>query len=247
MARYLGSVDYRYNNFFQDLAWRDLFNKLEAQSAGEARARPQPTPLQEEGALVSPDAMPRRPCTCSGSASGKRPWTGPAGALARTPPIPLSFRMLEAVGPVWEAAGTALQVFPHLPWYRLESRGPGPLSHSQRALLHFGVWEAWVGHRGGPAQPHLKPHLAPASSPTTSSPCSTGHAGHCVAHHPVHRRGQLCPPAPHRRGHADLQAEEVTRWARVPCHRLLPATSPPRASPHTAGLSLVGRKTLHRA
>jgi hypothetical protein len=37
VARYLGSVDYRYNNFFQDLAWRDLFNKLEAQSAGEAR------------------------------------------------------------------------------------------------------------------------------------------------------------------------------------------------------------------
>ncbi|XP_049646497.1 phosphofurin acidic cluster sorting protein 2 isoform X6 [Suncus etruscus] len=32
VARYLGSVDYRYNNFFQDLAWRDLFNKLEAQS-----------------------------------------------------------------------------------------------------------------------------------------------------------------------------------------------------------------------
>ncbi|GAB1297850.1 Phosphofurin acidic cluster sorting protein 2 [Apodemus speciosus] len=30
---YLGSVDYRYNNFFQDLAWRDLFNKLEAQSS----------------------------------------------------------------------------------------------------------------------------------------------------------------------------------------------------------------------
>ncbi|XP_042525080.1 phosphofurin acidic cluster sorting protein 2 isoform X1 [Dipodomys spectabilis] len=32
VARYLGSVDYRYNNFFQDLAWRDLFNKLETQS-----------------------------------------------------------------------------------------------------------------------------------------------------------------------------------------------------------------------
>ncbi|XP_053784368.1 phosphofurin acidic cluster sorting protein 2 isoform X3 [Desmodus rotundus] len=33
VARYLGSVDHRYHNFFQDLAWRDLFNKLEAQSA----------------------------------------------------------------------------------------------------------------------------------------------------------------------------------------------------------------------
>nr|XP_036847540.1 phosphofurin acidic cluster sorting protein 2 isoform X3 [Manis javanica] len=32
VARYLGSVDHRYNNFFQDLAWRDLFNRLEAQS-----------------------------------------------------------------------------------------------------------------------------------------------------------------------------------------------------------------------
>ncbi|XP_024897901.1 phosphofurin acidic cluster sorting protein 2 [Pteropus alecto] len=35
VARYLGSVDYRYNNFFQDLAWRDLFNKLEAQSTAQ--------------------------------------------------------------------------------------------------------------------------------------------------------------------------------------------------------------------
>ncbi|XP_031451587.1 phosphofurin acidic cluster sorting protein 2 isoform X1 [Phasianus colchicus] len=32
VAKYLGSVDYRYNNFFQDVAWRDLFNKLEAQT-----------------------------------------------------------------------------------------------------------------------------------------------------------------------------------------------------------------------
>lgn len=40
VARYLGSVDSRYSNFFQDLAWRGLFNRLEAQSAGEAGARP---------------------------------------------------------------------------------------------------------------------------------------------------------------------------------------------------------------
>nr|KAF6270121.1 hypothetical protein mPipKuh1_013054 [Pipistrellus kuhlii] len=33
VARYLGSVDSRYSNFFQDLAWRGLFNRLEAQSA----------------------------------------------------------------------------------------------------------------------------------------------------------------------------------------------------------------------
>uniref|UniRef100_A0A8C4VUE4 Phosphofurin acidic cluster sorting protein 2 n=1 Tax=Gopherus evgoodei TaxID=1825980 RepID=A0A8C4VUE4_9SAUR len=33
VAKYLGSVDYRYNNFFQDFAWRDLFNKLEAQTS----------------------------------------------------------------------------------------------------------------------------------------------------------------------------------------------------------------------
>uniref|UniRef100_A0A803U0Z2 Phosphofurin acidic cluster sorting protein 2 n=1 Tax=Anolis carolinensis TaxID=28377 RepID=A0A803U0Z2_ANOCA len=32
VAKYLGSVDYRYNNFFQDLSWKDLFNKLEAQN-----------------------------------------------------------------------------------------------------------------------------------------------------------------------------------------------------------------------
>ncbi|KAJ7338796.1 hypothetical protein JRQ81_012698 [Phrynocephalus forsythii] len=35
VAKYLGSVDYRYNNFFQDLSWRDLFNKLEAQNAAQ--------------------------------------------------------------------------------------------------------------------------------------------------------------------------------------------------------------------
>ncbi|XP_069064961.1 phosphofurin acidic cluster sorting protein 2 isoform X3 [Pleurodeles waltl] len=33
VAKYLGSVDYRYNNFFQDAVWKDLFNKLEAQPA----------------------------------------------------------------------------------------------------------------------------------------------------------------------------------------------------------------------
>ncbi|XP_066479227.1 phosphofurin acidic cluster sorting protein 2 isoform X2 [Tiliqua scincoides] len=35
VAKYLGSVDYRYNNFFQDLSWRDLFNKLEAQTVAQ--------------------------------------------------------------------------------------------------------------------------------------------------------------------------------------------------------------------
>uniref|UniRef100_A0ABM5G9U4 Phosphofurin acidic cluster sorting protein 2-like isoform X1 n=1 Tax=Pogona vitticeps TaxID=103695 RepID=A0ABM5G9U4_9SAUR len=35
VAKYLGSVDYRYNNFFQDISWRDLFNKLEAQNAAQ--------------------------------------------------------------------------------------------------------------------------------------------------------------------------------------------------------------------
>ncbi|KAH0618175.1 hypothetical protein JD844_017167, partial [Phrynosoma platyrhinos] len=35
VAKYLGSVDYRYNNFFQDLSWKDLFNKLEAQNAAQ--------------------------------------------------------------------------------------------------------------------------------------------------------------------------------------------------------------------
>nr|KAF6289633.1 hypothetical protein mPipKuh1_009798 [Pipistrellus kuhlii] len=33
VASYLGSVDYRYNNLFQDLAWQDMFNNLEAQSS----------------------------------------------------------------------------------------------------------------------------------------------------------------------------------------------------------------------
>eukprot|EP00079_Xenopus_tropicalis_P038299 XP_017952070.1 PREDICTED: phosphofurin acidic cluster sorting protein 2 isoform X5 [Xenopus tropicalis] len=33
VAKYLGSVDYKYNNLFQDPAWRDLFSKLDAQTA----------------------------------------------------------------------------------------------------------------------------------------------------------------------------------------------------------------------
>ncbi|KAM8921027.1 phosphofurin acidic cluster sorting protein 2 isoform 2-T2 [Pelodytes ibericus] len=33
VAKYLGSVDYRYNNLFQDPTWRDLFTKLDAQAA----------------------------------------------------------------------------------------------------------------------------------------------------------------------------------------------------------------------
>ncbi|XP_044298799.1 phosphofurin acidic cluster sorting protein 2 isoform X1 [Varanus komodoensis] len=35
VAKYLGSVDYQYNNYFQDLSWKDLFNKLEAQNAAQ--------------------------------------------------------------------------------------------------------------------------------------------------------------------------------------------------------------------
>uniref|UniRef100_G3MXC5 Phosphofurin acidic cluster sorting protein 2 n=1 Tax=Bos taurus TaxID=9913 RepID=G3MXC5_BOVIN len=56
VARYLGSVDYRYNNFFQDLAWRDLFNKLEAQSAGHAGHRVKNHPVHFGGQLRPPAA-----------------------------------------------------------------------------------------------------------------------------------------------------------------------------------------------
>ena len=45
--------------------------------------------------------------------------------------------------------------------------------------------------------------------------CSAGHAGHSVKNHPVHFGGQLRPPAAHRGGHADLQAEEVPPGARA--------------------------------
>ncbi|KAM9294084.1 phosphofurin acidic cluster sorting protein 2 isoform 2-T2 [Gastrophryne carolinensis] len=33
VAKYLGSVDYKYHNLFQDPAWRDLFTKLDAQAS----------------------------------------------------------------------------------------------------------------------------------------------------------------------------------------------------------------------
>lgn len=48
-----------------------------------------------------------------------------------------------------------------------------------------------------------------ATGPLPVSSRSAGHAGHCVENHAVHLGGQLRPPAAHRRGHADLQAEEV--------------------------------------
>lgn len=79
VARYLGSVDYRYNNFFQDLAWRDLFNKLEAQSSGEAWALcwwgggwgcPMYLPCIGEKAL-SPGNFPSQRPYFSGSAVGQ--------------------------------------------------------------------------------------------------------------------------------------------------------------------------------
>lgn len=34
VAKYLASIDYRYNSLFQDSAWRDLFHKPEAPSSG---------------------------------------------------------------------------------------------------------------------------------------------------------------------------------------------------------------------
>lgn len=59
----------------------------------------------------------------------------------------------------------------------------------------------WVlGGLGAACAPH---------GPCPAFSCSAGHAGHRVEDHTVHRRRQLCPPAAHRRGHADLQAEEV--------------------------------------
>lgn len=33
VAKYLGTVDYKYNNLFQDSAWRELFSKLDAQTS----------------------------------------------------------------------------------------------------------------------------------------------------------------------------------------------------------------------
>lgn len=78
VARYLGSVDYRYNNFFQDLTWRDLFNKLEAQSAGEARAPATP--------LAPPPSSPRchAPRARAHVATPPQPWRPPHQASVRT-------------------------------------------------------------------------------------------------------------------------------------------------------------------
>ncbi|ROL49713.1 Phosphofurin acidic cluster sorting protein 2 [Anabarilius grahami] len=36
VAKYLASIDYRYNSLFQDSAWRDLFHKPEAPSSGDS-------------------------------------------------------------------------------------------------------------------------------------------------------------------------------------------------------------------
>ena len=56
-------MDHRYHNFFQDLAWRDLFNKLEAQSAGEA-GRPYHHHPLGAGSVISHDKTPMLPTSC---------------------------------------------------------------------------------------------------------------------------------------------------------------------------------------
>lgn len=80
VARYLGSVDYRYNNFFQDLAWRDLFNKLEAQSTGEGGG------CGWAAALASIPPLPAELLSLQGS----RPlgWAAPAFSWLHPPSKP---------------------------------------------------------------------------------------------------------------------------------------------------------------
>lgn len=94
----------------------------------------------------------------------------------------------------------------------------------------------------------------PPTDPRLAFSCSAGHARHRVEDHTVHRRRQLCPPAAHRGGHADLQAEEVPRWATggagcgerggapAPCHgHGRPQPPPPIGLPTCSGLRAFGQ------
>ncbi|KAK1327358.1 hypothetical protein QTO34_017011 [Cnephaeus nilssonii] len=64
MARHLGSVHYLYNSFFQDLAWWDLFHKLEAQSTMQDTLDIVTRITQYiTGPAVPPSCPSRKPCS----------------------------------------------------------------------------------------------------------------------------------------------------------------------------------------
>lgn len=244
VARYLGSVDYRYNNFFQDLAWRDLFNKLEAQSAGEAR-----------GAWLG---------GCPHIHAAMPPLEGESLSSGQAPHACLRLRPSRAwcLGVSRQGGRASAQTL------------PSACCKPQGSLVTRLGWEGWARPWGRALQglkkpcclrpgPHEGGGRGPSAAPapglgagslggqqwsrakhSATSSCSAGHAGHRVENHAVHLRCQLRPPAAHCRGHADLQAEEVPRgpWAWVgygearkhpaPCCRRRPpvATVPTWAS-----------------
>ncbi|XP_053522013.1 phosphofurin acidic cluster sorting protein 2 isoform X9 [Artibeus jamaicensis] len=92
VARYLGSVDHRYHNFFQDLAWRDLFNKLEAQSAAPGRGvGPAPHLTAPRGHLIQ---CRTHWTSCQGSLSTSQGPTVLTSCPLRRPCSPTSRRAL---------------------------------------------------------------------------------------------------------------------------------------------------------
>uniref|UniRef100_G1PZ25 Phosphofurin acidic cluster sorting protein 1/2 C-terminal domain-containing protein n=1 Tax=Myotis lucifugus TaxID=59463 RepID=G1PZ25_MYOLU len=64
VARYLGSIHYRYTNFFQDLGWWDLFHKLEAHSTIQDTLDIVTRITQYiTGTTVPPSCPSRKPCS----------------------------------------------------------------------------------------------------------------------------------------------------------------------------------------
>uniref|UniRef100_A0A672MH58 Phosphofurin acidic cluster sorting protein 2 n=1 Tax=Sinocyclocheilus grahami TaxID=75366 RepID=A0A672MH58_SINGR len=80
VAKYLASIDYRYNNLFQDSAWRDLFHKPEAPTSA----------VQDSGVLMF--------CACDCVFVGDSDDAAPVGLflLSSTPPAQISPLLKEA-------------------------------------------------------------------------------------------------------------------------------------------------------
>ncbi|XP_064427791.1 phosphofurin acidic cluster sorting protein 2 isoform X7 [Mirounga angustirostris] len=210
VARYLGSVDYRYNNFFQDLAWRDLFNKLEAQSAGHTGHRVEDHPVHRRRQLCPPAAHRRGHADLQAEEPGRR----------------------------CRADGAAGGLLDGSPARRQEERGgeEGPARHQKHAQVHLPVSpgqqaaQQWRG-RGHAHHVHDRGHQGEEQEGDVSAQENQGQG--CGVQEPVHRGHQ--PPDLHSQAPAE-HAEGPHRWCGVERCQVLPTGGPvvlPReALPH---------------
>ncbi|EPQ14391.1 Phosphofurin acidic cluster sorting protein 2 [Myotis brandtii] len=136
VARYLGSVHYRYNSFFQDLAWWDLFHNLEAQSAIQDTLDIVTRITQYiTGATVPPSCPSRKPCSpTSRRAPVRSPYSSfPSGVWVKVGIVQQSSDSGDSDdGPPWAATGFYPSLCPYL-WSPMRPSHPTHLV-SERGL-----------------------------------------------------------------------------------------------------------------